>query len=142
MDGLTRNAIKSKRKIWPNCKVPYVISSSYSSYERSVIASAMSEYHEKTCIKYVIVFSIFVIIFVLLILLFIILLFCWFSKNQHENCIKAYLVCKSLYNARMGLLYKITFILKYYQKIVMLLSIFASANFREYDLAKLWLSNA
>ena len=53
MDGLTRNAIKSQRKLWPNCKVPYVISSSYSSYERSVIASAMSEYHEKTCIKYV-----------------------------------------------------------------------------------------
>ena len=52
MDVLTRNAIKSQRKLWPNCKVPYVISSSYSSYERSVIASAMSEYHEKTCIKY------------------------------------------------------------------------------------------
>ena len=57
MDVLTRNAIKSQRKLWPNCKVPYVISSSYSSYERSVIASAMSEYHEKTCIKYVCVQS-------------------------------------------------------------------------------------
>ena len=62
MDGLTRNAIKSQRKLWPNCKVPYVISSSYSSYERSVIASAMSEYHEKTCIKYVYVLVLFFVI--------------------------------------------------------------------------------
>ena len=62
MDVLTRNAIKSQRKLWPNCKVPYVISSSYSSYERSVIASAMSEYHEKTCIKYVYVLVLFIVI--------------------------------------------------------------------------------
>ena len=48
---MTRNAIKTKYGLWPNCNVPYVISSNYNSYERSVIASAFKEYHQKTCIK-------------------------------------------------------------------------------------------
>lgn len=49
--SFTRNAIRNKNMLWPNCEVPYVISSSYGSYERSVIASAFQEYHAKTCIK-------------------------------------------------------------------------------------------
>ncbi len=50
--SFTRNAIRNKNMLWPNCEVPYVISSQYGSYERGVIASAFQEYHEKTCIKY------------------------------------------------------------------------------------------
>jgi len=48
-----RNAIRNKRQLWPNGKVPYVISSQYSKRERGVIASAIEEYHAKTCIKFV-----------------------------------------------------------------------------------------
>ena len=47
----TRNAIRNMNLLWPNNKVPYRISSEYSTYERSVIASAFQEYHERTCIK-------------------------------------------------------------------------------------------
>jgi hypothetical protein len=46
-----RNAIKDLGMLWPNGVVPYVISSSYSSQERTVIAKAMNEYHTKTCIR-------------------------------------------------------------------------------------------
>ena len=46
-----RNAINNNAMLWPNGVVPYVISSSYSSQERTVIAKAMNEYHTKTCIR-------------------------------------------------------------------------------------------
>ena len=48
----TKNAIKQLWKKWPDATIPYQISSSFSSYERSVIAKAMKTYHQKTCIKY------------------------------------------------------------------------------------------
>lgn len=48
-----RNAIRNTHQLWPNGKVPYSISKQYNKKERSVIASAISEYHAKTCIKFV-----------------------------------------------------------------------------------------
>ena len=48
-----RNAIKEDYRKWPGGVVPYVISSRYNSYERSIIAKAMQEYKRNTCIKYV-----------------------------------------------------------------------------------------
>ena len=46
-----RNAIKDEWRKWPGGVVPYVISSRYSRYERSIIAKAMQEYKTKTCIR-------------------------------------------------------------------------------------------
>ncbi|XP_037794282.1 zinc metalloproteinase nas-4-like [Penaeus monodon] len=48
-----RNAIISMHKRWPNGVIPYVISSSYNKRERGTIATAMSKYHENTCIRFV-----------------------------------------------------------------------------------------
>ena len=49
----SRNAIRDSWRKWPNGVIPYVISSAFNSRERSVIAKAMKEYHEKTCIRFV-----------------------------------------------------------------------------------------
>uniref|UniRef100_A0A915LP07 Metalloendopeptidase n=1 Tax=Meloidogyne javanica TaxID=6303 RepID=A0A915LP07_MELJA len=38
------NAIRDRRQLWNNARIPYALSSQYSSYSRSVIASAMQEY--------------------------------------------------------------------------------------------------
>uniref|UniRef100_A0A5S6QZ76 Metalloendopeptidase n=1 Tax=Trichuris muris TaxID=70415 RepID=A0A5S6QZ76_TRIMR len=46
--GRTGNAYR-----WPNGRIPYELSSSYSSYERAIIARAMQSYHERTCIRFV-----------------------------------------------------------------------------------------
>ena len=48
-----RNAIRDSWRKWPEGVIPYVISSSFNSRERSIIAKAMKEYHEKTCIRFV-----------------------------------------------------------------------------------------
>ena len=48
----TKNAIRELWKKWPSATIPYVISSKFGSYERSVIAKAMKTYHEKTCIRF------------------------------------------------------------------------------------------
>lgn len=50
---MTRNAIKDTWRKWPNAVVPYVVSKEYSKYERSVMAKAVQEYHERTCIRFV-----------------------------------------------------------------------------------------
>jgi hypothetical protein len=42
--GIQLNAIRDRRQLWHNGRIPYAISSQYSSYSRSVIASAMQEY--------------------------------------------------------------------------------------------------
>ena len=47
----TKNAIREQWKKWPGGRIPYQISSKFSSRERSVIAGAMKQYHDKTCIK-------------------------------------------------------------------------------------------
>ncbi|GMR40646.1 hypothetical protein PMAYCL1PPCAC_10841, partial [Pristionchus mayeri] len=50
---LGRNAIRQPYRRWPNGEIPYTMSSTYGSYARSVIAKAMKEYHDKTCIRFV-----------------------------------------------------------------------------------------
>ena len=47
-----RNAIRDEWRKWPGASIPYVISSTFSKNERSVIARAMKKYHEKTCIRF------------------------------------------------------------------------------------------
>uniref|UniRef100_A0AC34Q8J8 Metalloendopeptidase n=1 Tax=Panagrolaimus sp. JU765 TaxID=591449 RepID=A0AC34Q8J8_9BILA len=47
------NAIRNRRQLWPNGKIPYALSSQYSSYSRSVIASSMQEYSKHTCVEWV-----------------------------------------------------------------------------------------
>ena len=46
-----RNAITNSNLKWPNAQIPYVISASFGSRERSVIANAIRIYQEKTCIR-------------------------------------------------------------------------------------------
>jgi len=48
----TRNAIRDSWRKWPGGLIPYLISSQFSQYERSVIAKAMKNYHDKTCIRF------------------------------------------------------------------------------------------
>ena len=52
----TRAALKIHRRKWPKSgsyvNVPYVISSSFLSEERAVIAKAFREFGSKTCIRY------------------------------------------------------------------------------------------
>ena len=47
-----RNAIRESWRKWPGATVPYVISSSFSTNERRVIAKAMKEYQGGTCIRF------------------------------------------------------------------------------------------
>jgi astacin len=49
---LNRNAIRIPRMRWPDGRIPYVISTLYDSHSRAVIARAIQEYHEKTCIRF------------------------------------------------------------------------------------------
>ncbi|CAJ0942471.1 unnamed protein product, partial [Mesorhabditis belari] len=49
----TRNAIRQTYRRWPNGEIPYTLSSQYGSYARSVIAKAIKEYHDKTCVRFV-----------------------------------------------------------------------------------------
>ncbi|PSN36353.1 hypothetical protein C0J52_19733 [Blattella germanica] len=48
-----KNAIRDLSKRWPGGVIPYVISSSFSLYERSVIAAAVQDFHAYTCIRFV-----------------------------------------------------------------------------------------
>ncbi|CAJ0609139.1 unnamed protein product [Cylicocyclus nassatus] len=47
------NAIRNRHQLWPNGRIPYTISSQYSSYSRSLIAASMQEYSTHTCIQWV-----------------------------------------------------------------------------------------
>uniref|UniRef100_A0A1I7Y270 Metalloendopeptidase n=1 Tax=Steinernema glaseri TaxID=37863 RepID=A0A1I7Y270_9BILA len=51
--GKHLNALRNMHQLWKGGRIPYMISSRYSSYSRSMIASAMEEYHKQTCIKWV-----------------------------------------------------------------------------------------
>lgn len=53
LPGDQKNANKNADVKWPNAQVPYVISSSFTADERRAIASAMTTYHQKTCIRFV-----------------------------------------------------------------------------------------
>jgi len=48
-----KNAIRGSWRRWENGNIPYVIASSFSSRDRSIIAKAMEAYHKETCIKFV-----------------------------------------------------------------------------------------
>ena len=48
----TKNAIIHTFQRWPNGEIPYVISSSYSGKQRSVIYGAMTEFERKSCVKW------------------------------------------------------------------------------------------
>ncbi|PIC15179.1 hypothetical protein B9Z55_022254 [Caenorhabditis nigoni] len=52
-DGKWYNAIKNRLQLWPEGRIPYTISSQYSSYSRSLIAASMQEYASHTCIRWV-----------------------------------------------------------------------------------------
>ena len=47
-----KNAIKDTYKMWPNGEIPYTISQSFSSYDRSVIRKGMKELSKVSCIKW------------------------------------------------------------------------------------------
>ncbi|XP_032781961.2 hatching enzyme 1.2 [Daphnia magna] len=49
----SKNAILNQNALWPNKVIPYVISADYSALQRQIIASGMSTYHNKTCIRFV-----------------------------------------------------------------------------------------
>ena len=49
----SKNAIRELWKKWPDATIPYIISSQFNTYERSVIAKAMKQYREKTCIRFI-----------------------------------------------------------------------------------------
>jgi len=48
-----RNAMTATHRMWTPSRVPYAISSTYSSYSRSIIAAAMQDYATKSCIRFV-----------------------------------------------------------------------------------------
>ncbi|XP_046647145.1 zinc metalloproteinase nas-13-like isoform X1 [Daphnia pulicaria] len=48
-----KNAIINSNELWPNATIPYVISADFTSAQRQVIAFAMNEYHNKSCIRFV-----------------------------------------------------------------------------------------
>ncbi|GMR62974.1 hypothetical protein PMAYCL1PPCAC_33169, partial [Pristionchus mayeri] len=52
-EGFQSNAIRDRRQLWPGGKIPYALSSQYSSYSRSLIAASMQEYAANTCVQWV-----------------------------------------------------------------------------------------
>lgn len=50
--GVQRNAVRQTYLKWADGRIPYTISSQYSSYSRSKIAEAIEEYKKKTCIEF------------------------------------------------------------------------------------------
>uniref|UniRef100_A0A8R1DEI7 Metalloendopeptidase n=1 Tax=Caenorhabditis japonica TaxID=281687 RepID=A0A8R1DEI7_CAEJA len=50
--GVQRNAVRQTYLKWDQARIPYTISSQYSSYSRAKIAEAIEEYRKKTCIEF------------------------------------------------------------------------------------------
>lgn len=48
-----RNGINRPAKLWPGGKVPYSISPHYTNLERALLAKAIKQYHDKTCLRFV-----------------------------------------------------------------------------------------
>ncbi|CAB3403864.1 unnamed protein product [Caenorhabditis bovis] len=48
-----RNGVSRAAKLWPGARIPYAISPHYSPHERALLAKAVKQYHEKTCIRFV-----------------------------------------------------------------------------------------
>ena len=51
-EAITKNAIKNTFQLWPDNEIPYVISNSFGSRERSVIRAAMEQFSENSCVKW------------------------------------------------------------------------------------------
>ncbi|CAJ0942366.1 unnamed protein product, partial [Mesorhabditis belari] len=52
MPGVMRNAVRQTYLKWTDGRIPYTISSQYSSFSRSKIAEAIEEYRKLTCIDF------------------------------------------------------------------------------------------
>uniref|UniRef100_A0A914EE62 Metalloendopeptidase n=1 Tax=Acrobeloides nanus TaxID=290746 RepID=A0A914EE62_9BILA len=50
--GIMRNAVRQTYLMWTDARIPYTISSQYSSFSRSKIAEAIEEYRRLTCIDF------------------------------------------------------------------------------------------
>jgi len=48
-----KNAVKETYKLWPKGEIPYTISQTFSSYDRSVIRKSMTEISKVSCIKWI-----------------------------------------------------------------------------------------
>uniref|UniRef100_A0AC34FMW1 Metalloendopeptidase n=1 Tax=Panagrolaimus sp. ES5 TaxID=591445 RepID=A0AC34FMW1_9BILA len=53
LPGIMRNAVRQTYLMWAEARIPYTISSQYSSFSRSKIAEAIEEYRKLTCIDFV-----------------------------------------------------------------------------------------
>ena len=52
-DGvISKNAIKNTYQRWPGGEIPYLISNSFGSHERSVIRAAMEQFSRHSCVKW------------------------------------------------------------------------------------------
>ncbi|KAL3110022.1 hypothetical protein niasHT_015625 [Heterodera trifolii] len=47
-----RNGVSRVAKLWPNARIPYVISTHYSPHERALLAKAVKQYHDRTCVRF------------------------------------------------------------------------------------------
>ncbi|KAI6188682.1 Peptidase M12A and Metridin ShK toxin domain containing protein [Aphelenchoides besseyi] len=48
-----RNGVSRTTKLWPQGRIPYAISPHYSTHERALLARAVKQYHDKTCVRFV-----------------------------------------------------------------------------------------
>uniref|UniRef100_A0A915EPW7 Metalloendopeptidase n=1 Tax=Ditylenchus dipsaci TaxID=166011 RepID=A0A915EPW7_9BILA len=48
-----RNGVSRPAKLWPQARIPYAISAHYSTHERALLARAVKQYHDKTCVRFV-----------------------------------------------------------------------------------------
>ncbi|VDK80262.1 unnamed protein product [Litomosoides sigmodontis] len=48
-----RNAVRQKTLLWPNARVPYVISPEYDNISKQIIMDAFQEYRLLTCVQFV-----------------------------------------------------------------------------------------
>ncbi|KAF7638068.1 Metalloendopeptidase, partial [Meloidogyne graminicola] len=48
-----RNGVSRPQKLWPNARIPYMISSQYTPHERALLAKAVKQYHDRSCVKFV-----------------------------------------------------------------------------------------
>lgn len=52
IESLDRNAIRDPRRKWTNAIIPYSISTYFTQNEKYLIAKAMKNFHDKTCIRF------------------------------------------------------------------------------------------
>nr|CAD2182211.1 unnamed protein product [Meloidogyne enterolobii] len=48
-----RNGVSRSQKLWPNGRIPYMISSQYTPHERALLAKAVKQYHDRSCVRFV-----------------------------------------------------------------------------------------